>query len=139
MQIFTAIVLTLMAAVCMQFAAAAQASATQERQLVMQQTSLSSAPHHGLGHLQAQGLRELASSGIFAVDSCAGASHTCVIDSSGEVRCWGNGSNGRLGYDSTARVGDDSARAIADAGTVNMGQGVTANRVAKFLPLPTIW
>ena len=33
-----------------------------------------------------------------AVAITAGASHTCVILDDGAVRCWGNGSQGRLGY-----------------------------------------
>src|SRR5262245_37529228 len=36
----------------------------------------------------------------------AGEKHTCAI-AAGHVRCWGAGANGRLGYGSTANVGDD--------------------------------
>ncbi len=46
----------------------------------------------------------------------AGPTHTCVIDTAGDVRCWGTGTGGRLGYGNTSNVGDDEAP--ADAGVV---------------------
>ncbi|HEX2503275.1 MAG TPA: hypothetical protein VHK00_04985 [Miltoncostaeaceae bacterium] len=42
-----------------------------------------------------------------AVAITAGASHTCAILDTGDVRCWGNGGQGRLGYGHTLSVGDD--------------------------------
>ena len=36
----------------------------------------------------------------------AGPSHTCAILESGNLRCWGNGADGRLGYASTDDVGN---------------------------------
>lgn len=36
-----------------------------------------------------------------------GQSHTCAILDTGDVRCWGQGANGRLGTGNTASIGDD--------------------------------
>lgn len=47
-----------------------------------------------------------------------GASHTCALNGA-NVRCWGNGGNGRLGYAGVANVGDDETP--ASAGNVNVG------------------
>ncbi len=47
----------------------------------------------------------------------AGLSHTCAILDTGEVRCWGTGSFGRLGNGDTQDVGDDEvpgARPVVD-------------------------
>ena len=35
--------------------------------------------------------------------------HTCVITTSGGVRCWGQGGEGRLGYGNTDSLGDDES------------------------------
>jgi len=37
----------------------------------------------------------------------AGRTHTCAVLTTGAVRCWGNGLNGRLGLASTTTIGDD--------------------------------
>ena len=37
----------------------------------------------------------------------AGRTHTCAVLTSGAVRCWGNGLNGRLGLGSVFSMGDD--------------------------------
>ncbi len=52
----------------------------------------------------------------------AGREHTCVLLSSGSVRCWGVGSNGRLGYGDGENVGDDETP--AEAGDVAIGGAV---------------
>ena len=36
-----------------------------------------------------------------------GAAHSCAILENGEVRCWGLGNGGRLGYGNTDNIGDD--------------------------------
>ena len=41
---------------------------------------------------------------VDGVDVDVGAEHSCVLVSNGEIRCWGNGTNGRLG------VGDTNER-----------------------------
>ncbi len=44
----------------------------------------------------------------------AGAFHTCVVTDVSEVRCWGNGSLGQLGYGTTFNVGDTESPADVD-------------------------
>jgi alpha-tubulin suppressor-like RCC1 family protein len=55
--------------------------------------------------------------------SC-GASHACVVTTSGEVRCWGNNDHGQLGNNSTI------ASATGGATAINVGTGLTAISVA---------
>ncbi len=43
----------------------------------------------------------------------AGMEHTCALLSTGAIRCWGNGSYGRLGYGNEDIVGDDETPAEA--------------------------
>ena len=43
----------------------------------------------------------------------AGGAHTCALLESGNVRCWGDGSFGRLGYGNTDSVGDENTPASA--------------------------
>jgi alpha-tubulin suppressor-like RCC1 family protein len=52
----------------------------------------------------------------------AGVAHTCARAPEGNVRCWGYGTLGALGYGSTEHVGDDETP--ADVGDVNIGGDV---------------
>src|SRR5262245_51989945 len=63
-----------------------------------------------------------------AVAITAGTSHTCAILDDGSVRCWGNGSDGRLGYGNTQSVGDDEVP--APVAPVDLGPGRTARAIA---------
>jgi alpha-tubulin suppressor-like RCC1 family protein len=59
----------------------------------------------------------------------AGRGHTCaVLASDAMVRCWGFGSDGRLGYGNVRDIGDDEAP--ASAGAVDLGAGRTALSVS---------
>lgn len=49
----------------------------------------------------------------------AGAMHTCARLDDGNVRCWGNGANGRLGYGNTSSIGDNEHPEAA--GPVQLG------------------
>jgi len=49
----------------------------------------------------------------------AGGSHTCALLDSGAVRCWGQASEGQLGYGDTRTIGDDLEPAVA--GDVDVG------------------
>jgi len=62
--------------------------------------------------------------GRTAVAISAGNSHTCAILDTGQVRCWGNGANGRLGYGNTTTIGDNETP--GGFGPVDLGAGRTA-------------
>ena len=66
--------------------------------------------------------------GRTAVAIAAGVNHTCAVLDDGSVRCWGRGAFGRLGYASSADVGDNEAP--GSVGPVNLGAGRTAVAVA---------
>jgi hypothetical protein len=59
-----------------------------------------------------------------AVGVTTGDRHTCAQLTTGALRCWGNGGNGRLGYGDTANIGDGTVagrETAADAGNVPLG------------------
>lgn len=41
------------------------------------------------------------------IDLAVGTEHNCALRAGGEVRCWGYGSYGQLGYGNTMTIGDD--------------------------------
>jgi cysteine-rich repeat protein len=55
------------------------------------------------------------------VQITAGTGHTCALLDTGNVRCWGAGSSGRLGYGNTNNVGDSLDNLPSDAGDVLVG------------------
>jgi alpha-tubulin suppressor-like RCC1 family protein len=57
--------------------------------------------------------------GGYAVQIVAGSFHTCALLAPGNVRCWGSGNEGALGYGNTETVGDDETP--ADVGFVDVG------------------
>ena len=61
---------------------------------------------------------------VAAAQLDAGGHHSCAIVSGGQVRCWGYGAVGQLGYANTATIGDDETP--ASAGPVSLGPGRTA-------------
>ncbi len=58
----------------------------------------------------------------------AGGLHSCAVLVAGNVRCWGYGANGQLGYANTDTIGDDETP--ASVGPVNLGTGRTATAIA---------
>jgi alpha-tubulin suppressor-like RCC1 family protein len=48
-----------------------------------------------------------------------GGNHSCALLDDGTVRCWGNGTGGRLGYGNAETVGDDESP--AQAGNLDLG------------------
>lgn len=50
----------------------------------------------------------------------AGTFHTCAVLVNGQVRCWGDGDSGRLGYGNTDPIGDDEVPTAV--GPVQIGQ-----------------
>lgn len=61
-----------------------------------------------------------------ALQISTGNLHTCAILNTENLRCWGNGSSGRLGYGNSNSVGDNETP--AQAGFVNVGK--TSQRIA---------
>ena len=57
------------------------------------------------------------------VDVVAGGDHTCALSSLGEVRCWGSGAQGQLGYGNTMDIGDGEVPSAVNP--VNVGGKVT--------------
>jgi hypothetical protein len=66
--------------------------------------------------------------GRTAIALAAGYYHTCAILDNGTVRCWGENSNGQLGYGNLDNIGDNETPAAA--GPVNLGAGLTAVALA---------
>ncbi len=58
----------------------------------------------------------------------AGGLHSCAVLVAGNVRCWGYGANGQLGYANTDTIGDDETP--ASVGPVSLGAGHTARAIA---------
>ncbi len=121
----------------------------------------------GLGGTQNIGDDELASTAPYlplgqVVELAAGERHSCALDAAGAVRCWGDGSDGKLGMGDTKSspaiwgaaialgvpavqiaAGRDHACALTGAGRVRcwgagrhgaLGQGSTANIGDDELP-----
>ena len=63
-----------------------------------------------------------------AVRIDVGLSHSCALLSTGQMRCWGSGSGGKLGYGNTNTIGDNETP--ASAGNVNVGGTVASISVA---------
>ena len=58
----------------------------------------------------------------------AGSTHTCALLDDATVKCWGAGSFGQLGQDSTTNLGD-AAGEMAALPAVNLGAGRTATAI----------
>lgn len=65
-----------------------------------------------------------------ATQITAGVYHTCALLSTGNVRCWGQGRYGALGYGNTNNIGDDEAP--SSVGTVNVGGTVAEIKAGSF-------
>ena len=57
----------------------------------------------------------------------AGGAHTCALLDNGNVRCWGFGFDGRLGYGNTNSVG--ATQTPGSVGPVDLGPGRTAKAI----------
>jgi alpha-tubulin suppressor-like RCC1 family protein len=69
--------------------------------------------------------------GGVATQIATGENHSCALLSTGAVRCWGDGSDGALGYGNMNSIGDNEVPATA--GDVNVG-GPVVQIVAGGLP-----
>ena len=61
--------------------------------------------------------------GRTATGIAVGDAHSCATLDTGAVRCWGFGGGGRLGYASSATVGDTPSTTPNTAGPVDVGPG----------------
>lgn len=68
--------------------------------------------------------------GELSTQISVGGNHTCALLASGNVRCWGVGSTGELGYANTNWIGDDEAPATA--GNVDIGGHVAEIAAGTF-------
>jgi hypothetical protein len=53
----------------------------------------------------------------------AGGYHTCIVTTEGSVRCWGEGSEGALGYGNADSIGDNEAPSALGSTVVAIGAG----------------
>ena len=68
--------------------------------------------------------------GVRVVAIAAGDAHTCVVLSSGAVKCWGAGANGRLGSGNEHSRGDNAGEMGASLPTIDVGAGRTAKAIS---------
>ena len=68
--------------------------------------------------------------GRTALAISAGDAHTCAILNNATIKCWGFGSNGRLGSGATNNLGDGAGEMGILPGTVNVGDGRTARAIS---------
>ena len=59
-----------------------------------------------------------------------GQNHTCALLDNGNVKCWGEGSSGRLGQGSTSDLGDGAGEMGDDLDPVDLGTGRTATAIS---------
>ncbi|MEY3452849.1 MAG: hypothetical protein RL574_587, partial [Actinomycetota bacterium] len=69
-------------------------------------------------------------SGRTAVAVSAGGSHTCALLDNGALKCWGNGTSGRLGSGSASDVGDQPGELGDNLAAVSLGSGRSVRGVA---------
>lgn len=61
-----------------------------------------------------------------------GSYHSCAVLTGGDLRCWGNGGYGQLGYNSYRNVGDTPSTTIINAGDVPVGGQVVGVAAGQF-------
>ena len=68
--------------------------------------------------------------GVSVVQVSAGGMHTCALFANGGVKCWGDGSQGQLGYGSTTNIGNLPGEMGASLPFVDLGSNQTAVQVS---------
>ena len=68
--------------------------------------------------------------GRHATDFCLGSNHVCTLLDNGDVKCFGDGSNNKLGTGSFLDVGESPGEMGNALLKVNLGAGVTATKIA---------
>ena len=59
----------------------------------------------------------------------AGEEHTCALLDNDTVKCWGNGTDGRLGQGATNHIGDDPNEMGDNLAAIDLGTGRTAKSI----------
>ncbi|MFT6631004.1 MAG: alpha-tubulin suppressor-like RCC1 family protein [Bacteriovoracaceae bacterium] len=67
--------------------------------------------------------------GLYATNGDGWSSHTCAVLNSGDIKCWGDGNNGRRGSGNQTDRGDGASEMGDNLATVNLGAGRTAKVV----------
>lgn len=62
---------------------------------------------------------------VYATSVLAGTTNNCAILNTGAIKCWGNGTSGKLGIGSTATIGDAPGELGNALVASNMGTGLT--------------
>jgi alpha-tubulin suppressor-like RCC1 family protein len=71
--------------------------------------------------------------GVSAIAVTAGGAHTCVLLNTAVVKCFGNGTDGRLGYGNQNNLGDGPGEMGDALAAVNLGTGRTVLAVSAGL------
>jgi hypothetical protein len=71
--------------------------------------------------------------GASAISVTAGGSHTCVLLNTAAVKCFGNGADGKLGYENQNDLGDGPGEMGDALATVSLGTGRTVLAVSAGL------
>jgi hypothetical protein len=71
--------------------------------------------------------------GLSAVAVTTGSEHTCVLSTNTNLKCFGNGMDGRLGYGNQNNLGDGPGEMGDALATVNLGTGRTVLAVSAGL------
>ena len=65
----------------------------------------------------------LDNSGVVSID--VGSNHACVIGTLNQMKCWGNGEDGKTGHENTASYGDDAKEMGQYLMFTDVGAGLT--------------
>ncbi|MBJ7422639.1 MAG: hypothetical protein JHC58_07245, partial [Ilumatobacteraceae bacterium] len=68
--------------------------------------------------------------GRTAKQIATGSSHSCAVLDNNTVKCWGLGTNGRLGYGTTTSLGRSSGQMGDALATIDLGTGRTAAAIS---------
>jgi len=68
--------------------------------------------------------------GRTAKQIATGSSHSCAVLDNNTVKCWGLGTNGRLGYGTTTSLGRSSGQMGDALATIDLGTGRTATAIS---------
>lgn len=68
--------------------------------------------------------------GLVAKDLYVGSYHACVLFTDDRIKCWGQGTSGRLGYETTMHRGDNANEMGDDLPFVNLGTGRTVKKLS---------